>query len=85
MPFALPEGERRPTMKKLALLALAGLIMASVAPTFSMAPDVNDQSLCNKNHAQCREYVFGLDDPWYKIMVLLTACDIAFGKCMLGL
>jgi hypothetical protein len=72
-------------MKKLAVLALAGLALASVTLTFSMAPDVNPQSLCNRNHVECREYVFSLDDPWYKVMVLLTACDIAFGKCMLGL
>jgi len=72
-------------MKKLAVLALAGLVLGAAALTFSMAPDVNEQSLCNRNHMECREYVFGLDDPWYKVMVLLTACDIAFGKCMLGL
>jgi hypothetical protein len=72
-------------MKKLAVLALAGLALASVTLTFSMAPDVNPQGLCNSNHMECREYTLNLDEPWYKVMVLLTACDIAFGKCMLGL
>jgi hypothetical protein len=72
-------------MKKLALLALAGLALATVTLTFSMAPDVNPQSLCNKNHMECREYTLNLDEPWYKVMVLLTLCDIAFGKCALGL
>jgi hypothetical protein len=72
-------------MKKLAALALAGVVLAAATLTFSTALDVNDQRLCNKNHVECREYVIELDEPWYKVMVLLTACDIAFGKCMLGL
>jgi hypothetical protein len=72
-------------MKKLAVLALAGLMFGTAALTFSMAPDVNDQALCNRNHMLCREYTIELDAPWYKVMILLTACDIAFGKCMLGL
>jgi hypothetical protein len=72
-------------MKKLAVLALAGLMLASAALTFSAAPDLNDQTKCNSNHQECREYTLNLDAPWYKVMVLLTACDIAFGKCMLGL
>jgi hypothetical protein len=72
-------------MKKLAVLALAGLMFGTAALTFSMAPDVYDQALCNRNHMLCREYTIELDAPWYKVMVLLTACDIAFGKCMLGL
>jgi hypothetical protein len=72
-------------MKKLAVLALAGLALATVTATFAMLPDVNEQSLCNKNHQECREYALNLDEPWYKVMVLLTVCDIAFGKCALGL
>jgi hypothetical protein len=72
-------------MKKLAVLALAGLALATVTATFAMLPEVNEQSLCNKNHSECREYTLNLDEPWYKVMVLLTLCDIAFGKCALGL
>jgi hypothetical protein len=71
-------------MKKLAVLTLAGLVLMGAALTFSMAPDVYDQALCNRNHRLCREYTMELDAPWYKIMVLLTSCDVAFGKCMLG-
>jgi len=26
-----------------------------------------------------------LDEPWYKVALMLTVCDIAFGKCALGL
>lgn len=71
-------------MKMLAILTLTGLVLAGAALTFAMAPDVNDQALCNKNHELCREYVMELDAPWYKVTILLTACDVAFGKCMLG-
>ena len=52
---------------------------------FAAAPDLNNQTDCNTNHMKCREYTLNLDAPWYKVMVLLTACDIAFGKCMLGI
>jgi hypothetical protein len=71
-------------MKKLAILALAGLALATAAAPAAV-PAVNNQTDCNLNHMKCREYTLNLDEPWYKVMVLLTACDIAFGKCMLGL
>jgi len=67
-------------MKKLVIVALLGLVLVTAA-----APAVNNQTDCNRNHVKCREYTLNLDEPWYKVMVLLTACDIAFGKCMLGL
>jgi hypothetical protein len=66
--------------KKLAILALAGLVLVTAA-----APAVNNQLDCNRNHMQCREYTLNLDEPWYKVAVMLTVCDIAFGKCMLGI
>jgi len=72
-------------MKKLAILALAGVILVSAAVPFGAARELNDQAVCNSNHMKCREYTLNMDAPWYKVAVLLTACDIAFGKCMLGL
>lgn len=72
-------------MRKLAILALAGLVLVTAAVSFAAAPALNNQTDCNTNHVKCREYTLNLDEPWYKIMVLLTACDIAFGKCALGL
>lgn len=67
-------------MKKFLILSLASLILVTAA-----APAVNNQDLCNSNHRKCREYTLNLDEPWYKVAVMLTACDIAFGKCMLGI
>jgi hypothetical protein len=72
-------------MKKLAILALAGLIIMTAAVPFAAARELNDQADCNTNHMKCREYTLNLDAPWYKVALLLTACDIAFGKCMLGI
>lgn len=72
-------------MRKLAILALAGLVLVTAAASFAAAPAVNNQTDCNTNHVKCREYTLNIDEPWYKVMVLLTACDIAFGKCSLGL
>jgi hypothetical protein len=72
-------------MRKLAILALAGLVLLTAAASFASAPAVNNQTDCNTNHVKCREYTLNIDEPWYKVMVLLTACDIAFGKCSLGL
>jgi len=72
-------------MRKLAILALAGLVLVTAAASFAAAPVLNNQTDCNTNHMKCREYTLNIDEPWYKVMVLLTACDIAFGKCALGL
>jgi len=72
-------------MKKLAILALAGLVLFAAGVSYAAAPGLNNQTDCNSNHQKCREYTLNLDAPWYKVMVLLTACDFAFGKCMLGL
>ncbi len=72
-------------MKKLAILGLAGLVLLTAGASSAAAPALNDQSDCNSNHQKCREYTLNIDAPWYKVMVLLTACDIAFGKCMLGI
>lgn len=72
-------------MKKLTVLALAGLVLVSATVFSPAAAAVNNQTDCNRNHQSCREYTLDLDAPWYKVMVLLTVCDLAFGKCALGI
>jgi hypothetical protein len=72
-------------MKKLAVLTLAGLVLVSAAlffPTSLAARNVNE---CYRDHQDCRENAFNLDAPWYKVMLILTVCDVALGKCALGL
>jgi hypothetical protein len=85
MRLAFEKGERRKPMKKLAILALAGLMLVSAVGPFAAARELNDQTVCNINHVKCREYSLNLDAPWYKVTLMLTLCDIAFGKCALGL
>ena len=72
-------------MKKLAILALAGLVLFAASASYAAAPALNNQTDCNTNYSKCREYTLNVDAPWYKVMVLLTVCDLAFGKCSLGL
>ncbi len=72
-------------MKKLAILSLAALIVLAAGAWYAAAHGLNDQSDCNSNHVKCREYCLNLDAPWYKVTLMLTACDIAFGKCMLSI
>ena len=72
-------------MKKLAVFTLAVLVLVSAAlffPTSLAAHDVNE---CYKNHQDCRENALNLDAPWYKVMLILTVCDLALGKCALAL
>jgi hypothetical protein len=72
-------------MKKMAALALAGLVLVSAAFFFPAALAAHDVNECYKNHQDCRENALNLDAPWFKVMLILTVCDIALGKCALAL
>ena len=75
-------------MKKLAVSALAGLIMTSAALVFPAAasaavPHTMDE--CYQDYQECRENALNLDAPWWKVTIILTVCDIGLGKCALHL
>ena len=72
-------------MKKLAVLALAGLVLVSAALIFPASLVAHDVNECYKDHQDCRVNALNLDAPWYKVMLILTVCDVALGKCALGL
>lgn len=72
-------------MKKLAVLALAGLVLVSATLFFPTAVAARDVDGCFREHLSCRENALDMDAPWYKVMIILTVCDIALGKCALGL
>ncbi len=72
-------------MKKLAVLALAGLVLVSAALVLPSAAAGRDIDACYRNHQECRENALNLDAPWYKVTIILTVCDLALGKCILGL
>jgi hypothetical protein len=71
-------------MKKILLLALAGLILLSSFLFFPMAARAHDVNECYRDHDVCRERALNLDAPWTKVALLLTLCDIALGKCILN-
>jgi hypothetical protein len=74
-------------MKKLAASALAGLVLVSAALVFPTAAAAMAHTMdeCYLDHQECRENALNLDAPWWKVMVILTVCDIALGKCALHL
>jgi len=72
-------------MKKLAALTLSGLVIVSAALYFPMSLAAHDVNECYKDHLDCRVNALNLDAPWYKVMIILTVCDVALGKCALGL
>lgn len=70
-------------MKKLLLLALAGLVLLSSAIVFPLAVSAHDVNECYRDHQTCRERALNMDAPWTKVALTLTVCDIALGKCIL--
>jgi len=80
-------------MKKLTVLALAGLVLVSAALFFPLttvaaaATSTHEHSMdeCYSDYERCRENALDLDAPWWKVMVILTVCDVALGKCALHL
>ena len=72
-------------MKKLACLALAGLVFVSAVLFFPTAAAGRDIEECYKDHLTCREGALNLDAPWYKVTLILTVCDLALAKCILPL
>ena len=72
-------------MKKLTALALAGLVLVSAALFFPASLAARDMNECYRDNQDCRVNALNLDAPWYKVMLILTVCDIALGKCALAL
>lgn len=70
-------------MKKLAVMALAGLILVSAVLFFPASAAAHDVSGCFSEHMTCRENGLNMDAPWYQVMLVLTLCDLALGKCIL--
>ncbi len=71
-------------MKKLAVVALAGLILVTPALFFPESAAAEDSGECFRDHMVCRENALNLDAPWYQVMLFLTLCDLALAKCILA-
>jgi hypothetical protein len=72
-------------MKKVFMLALAGLVLLSSVLIFPLAVSGHDVNECYRDHQVCRERALNLNAPWTKVALVLTVCDIALGKCILAL
>ncbi len=71
-------------MKRVATLALAGLILVSAALYFPMTAAAHDVAECYRNHETCRELAFNMNASWVRVALTLTLCDLALGKCILA-
>ena len=71
-------------MKKVLLLAMAGLILVSAALFFPVTLRAHDVTECYRDHTACREHAMNMEAPWVKVALALTFCDIALGKCILA-
>lgn len=72
-------------MKKLAVVALAGLVLFSSVLFFPASVAANEVGGCFDGHQTCRENAFNLDAPWYQVTLFLTLCDLALAKCILAI
>lgn len=72
-------------MKKLAVVALAGLILATPALCLPGNAAAEDSGDCFRDHMTCRENALNLDAPWYQVTLFLTLCDLALAKCILAI
>lgn len=72
-------------MKKLIVVALAGLVLLSAVLFFPPSAAAVEVERCFRDHMTCRENALNLDAPWYQVTLFLTLCDLALGKCILDL
>jgi len=69
-------------MKKLTVVAIAGLVFLSAA-LFVPAAAAAESGTCFEDHMFCRENALNMDAPWYQVTLVLTLCDLALAKCIL--
>jgi hypothetical protein len=72
-------------MKKLIVVALAGLILLSAVLFFPPSAAAEEVGACFQEHVTCREHALNMDAAWYQVTLFLTLCDLALVKCILHL
>jgi hypothetical protein len=70
-------------MKKLVALALAGLVVLSVFCFFPRVAEARAAAECFGNYKFCRGSAFAMDGGWFKMTLVLTACDLGLGRCLI--
>jgi hypothetical protein len=70
-------------MKRTVSLVLAVLVLASAAVFFPIqAGAAVPVDGCYSNYSRCRQLALGSDVGWFKMTLMLTACDLSFGVCL---
>jgi len=70
-------------MKRTVSFVLALLVLASAAAFFpSQAGAAVSVDGCYGNYSRCRQLALGSDVGWFKMTLMLTGCDLAFGVCL---
>lgn len=69
-------------MKRTFSLALVFLVLFSAAMFFPRQAGAGSVDGCFSNHSRCRQLALGSDAGWFRMTLMLTACDLAFGVCL---
>jgi len=70
-------------MKKAIALALAAALMFAAVILIPRSLFAGGGSDCERERQSCREDVLGNDEGWLRTMLMLSVCDIGWGKCVL--
>lgn len=69
-------------MKRVIALTLAVVFFLGAFLWFPRASCAH-ASHCNADWQYCRQYALGSDEGWVRTTLMLTVCDVAWGKCQL--
>jgi|GEM_PF-340344 len=70
-------------MKKAIAVSMVALVLLSATVFFAQPAAARSVSDCYSNYEECREEALDMDVSWFKMMLVLTMCDIALGRCIL--
>ena len=70
-------------MKKMVAVGLTALFLLGAVVFFPTPADAREIAKCYSNLSSCRHNANVSGDGWFRTTLMLTVCDIAFGKCVL--
>ncbi|MEW5901834.1 MAG: hypothetical protein AB1715_10265 [Acidobacteriota bacterium] len=72
-------------MKKAIALTLAAVFFLSAILLLVQVSSAKTRSeICYDDWEACRTRAFEADEGWLRTTLMLTVCDLALGKCVLG-
>lgn len=69
-------------MKKAIALTLAVAFFLCAFLWFPR-PSFADADRCYNNWDRCRQRAFEADEGWFRTTIMLTVCDVGWGRCIL--